>query len=99
MTTAHAPSEGDDVHIEIRFVVAPCDGTFRPEVGASTDLPLDIITGAVLGHVDGPGRTEPVRSFCTGRLVRMLVEPGERLRRGEPVAWVDPGPTSRPAAA
>lgn len=95
MTTTIAPPEGDDVHVEVRLVVAPCDGTFRPHLDPSTDdRPRAVEAGAVVGHVDGPGRTEPVTAFCAGRLVRVLAEPGERVRRSEPVAWIEPGPTA-----
>ena len=93
--TTPAPPEGDDLHVEVRLAVAPCDGTFRPLDGPhDADVPRDLVPGAVLGHVVGPGRADPVVAFCPARLVRIVVEPGERVRRGEPIAWLDPGPTA-----
>jgi biotin carboxyl carrier protein len=92
VSAATAPPEGDDVHVAVRLVVAPSDGTFRPVADPADPVTGRVSAGSVLGHVVGPGRTDPVVAFCAARLVSVVVEPGERLRRGEPVAWLEPDP-------
>jgi len=42
----------------------------------------------VIGFVDGPGRAEPVTSFFSGFLMAVLVETGQRVRPGQPIAWL-----------
>ena len=44
--------------------------------------------GQTVGHLDGPGTSTPVCSPFRGQLVGMLVHRGERLREGQPVAWL-----------
>ena len=44
--------------------------------------------GTVIGFVEGPGRAEPVTSFFSGFLMAVLVETGERVRPGQPIAWL-----------
>ena len=97
-----AGREGDDTRIDVRLVVAPVAGTFRPApVGEVTTEGEIIQAGGLVGYVDGPGASEPATSFCAGFLVRLLVEPGERVRAGTPLAWLHPidRPTSRPGTA
>lgn len=100
----HPPVEshpdGDDIRIDVRLVVAPAAGIFQPAPAGEVTTEGELVgTGSVLGHVGGPGRDEPVLSFCAGFLVRLLVEPGERVRPGQPLAWLHPvdRPASRPA--
>jgi hypothetical protein len=99
MTPVPASPDGDDVSIDVRLVVAPIAGAFRPV----SDLDLAaararVDVGTLLGHVVGPGHDEPVASFCDGHLVRLIAEPGQRLRPDQPIAWLraghqlDPGP-------
>ncbi len=95
-TPVHAGRDGDDTRIDVRMVVAPIAGIFQPapvgEITAEGEL---ISLGGVIGHIAGPGREEPVISFCAGFLVRLLAEPGERVRPGQPIAWLHP--VDRPA--
>jgi multidrug efflux pump subunit AcrA (membrane-fusion protein) len=98
----HAGPDGDDIRIDVRLVVAPGAGLFEPApVGAITAEGEVVAAGTVLGHVGGTGDRVPVVSFCAGFLVRLLVEPGERVRAGQPVAWLHPvdRPATRPEAA
>ena len=45
--------------------------------------------GLVVGHWSrAPAAQVEVRSFCAGFLMGMLVEPGERVRSGQPIAWL-----------
>lgn len=98
----HAGREGDDTRIDVRIVVAPAAGTFRAAPAADITTEGEVVAvDAVLGHVDAPGSTVAVHSFCHGFLVRLLVESGERVRVGTPVAWLHPvdRPATRPGDA
>ncbi len=98
----HAGREGDDVRIDVRLVVAHIPGVFQPapvgEITAEGEL---IAEGGVIGHIGGTGQQEPVTSFCAGFLVRLLAQPGERVRPGQPLAWLHPvdRPATRPRTA
>ena len=69
-----------------RMIIAPSVGVFR----ALDDLDEGdlVAVGQTVGVLDGPGTSTPVCSPFRGRLVGMLVHPGERLREGKPVAWL-----------
>ena len=91
MTAVHATDDGDDVHIDVRLVLAPSAGVFQPApVGEVTTEGELVPAGGVLGHIAGPGRREPVTSFCAGFLVRFVALPGERVRPHQPIAWLHP---------
>jgi biotin carboxyl carrier protein len=68
-----------------RMIVAPSVGTFR---AVALDETGPVTAGQTVGMVDGPGTSTPVASPFSGNLVGMLVHPGERLREGQPVAWL-----------
>ena len=76
---------GEGLLVPERMIVAPSVGVFR-----SVDLAdgEDVAEGQTVGLVEGPGTSTPVASPFTGRIVGMLVHPGERLREGQPVAWL-----------
>ena len=76
---------GEGLLVPERMIVAPVVGTFRP-VSLSDGSQLSV--GQTVGMVDGPGTSTPVASPFKGQLVGMLVHPGERLREGQPVAWL-----------
>ena len=75
---------------------SPSGWSSRRRPGRSGPSPPETVTaegeivheGQVVGLVEGPGRQVEVRSFCTGFLMGMLVEPGQRVRSGQPVAWL-----------
>ena len=101
-TSVHAGRDGDDTRIDVRLVVAPVAGVFRPApVGDVTAEGELVHAGGTIGHITGTGRDEPVTSFCAGFLVKLLAEPGERVRPGQPVAWLHPvdRPATRPSTA
>jgi biotin carboxyl carrier protein len=52
------------------------------------DEGIFVDAGQTVGHLDGPGTSTPVRSPFAGKLAGMLVHRGERLREGQPVAWL-----------
>ena len=79
-------SSGEALLVPERVIVAPAVGVFRP-LAAATDDEV-VAKGQPIGVVEGPGTTTPVRSPFAGQLVGMLAHPGERLREGQPVAWL-----------
>jgi biotin carboxyl carrier protein len=84
MDSAH----GEGLTVPERVIVAPSVGVFRPR------LPDDAVEGHLVdagqsvGVIEGPGVTTPVRSPFRGVLVGLLAHDGERMRQGEPVAWL-----------
>jgi biotin carboxyl carrier protein len=75
---------GEQLLVPERMVVSPTAGVFRP----TGDLPAHVETGHVLGVVEGPATSTPVRSPFRGKIAGLLAYPGERLREGQPVAWL-----------
>lgn len=90
--------EGDDVRLASRLIVAPVAGVFRPrpqeDVITDTAPSGDGIVncGDVIGVVDGPGRQVDVASCFTGLYRGLLAEAGERVRPGQPLAWLEDAP-------
>ncbi|MGH9032920.1 MAG: biotin/lipoyl-containing protein [Acidimicrobiia bacterium] len=82
--TSHAT--GEALLVPERMIVAPAVGVFRP-TGAVAEGGL-VSEGQPIGVIEGPGTTMPIRSPFGGTLVGMLAHPGERLREGQPVAWL-----------
>jgi biotin carboxyl carrier protein len=76
---------GEGLMVPERMIVSPTVGTFRPvELGEGSH----VTPGQTVGMLDGPGTTTPVESPFAGRLVGMLARPGERIREGQPIAWL-----------
>ena len=76
---------GERLTVPERMIVAPSVGVFR---SVDLDEGSTIAEGDVVGMLDGPGTSSPVRSPFGGTLMGMLAHPGERLREGQPVAWL-----------
>ncbi len=86
-----APTDGDSVHLDLRLVVAPGDGRFHPEPPVVVTTEGEVVcAGDVIGHVVRAAGREPVRAFCTGFLMGLLVDVDDQVRAGEPVAWIHP---------
>lgn len=79
-----APEEHAE-HLDVceRVVISPCAGWFEPTT-AVVAVGARIEVGAMIGRVS---RRE-VRSPFAGRFMAMLALPGERIRPGQPVAWL-----------
>ena len=77
------PGEGLDV--EERLIVAPAVGIFRPLELSDTEVSC----GQAIGVVESVG-AEPrtVHSPHAGWLKGLLAKGGERVRAGQPVAWL-----------
>jgi biotin carboxyl carrier protein len=76
---------GELLDVPERMIVAPSVGVFRPNLVAGGD---HVDAGEEIGVLEGPGTSVPVCSPFRGRLIGMLAHPGERLREGQPVAWL-----------
>jgi biotin carboxyl carrier protein len=98
------PVPGEVLAVPERVIVAPAVGVFRPLGDTDVDLTdagtahmggtavppgtLLIAAGQAIGVVEGPGSSTPVRSPFGGFLIGMLARQGERVREGQPVAWL-----------
>lgn len=86
--TASDPLEdhGEHLHVCERVVISPCAGVFEP----TTDTVTTGSTGARIevGTVVGRVSRRDVRSPFAGLFMAMLALPGERVRPGQPVAWL-----------
>ena len=81
-------AEGETLVVPERMIVAPAVGIFRPLRTETPAAGVVVDEGEPIGFVDGPGTATPVRSPFRGELAGMLAHPGERLREGQPVAWL-----------
>jgi biotin carboxyl carrier protein len=92
------PVPGEVLAVPERVIVAPAVGVFRPLGGTDVDLTeaggggddgVTVVTaGQAIGVIEGPGSSTPVRSPFGGFLIGMLARAGERVREGQPVAWL-----------
>jgi biotin carboxyl carrier protein len=72
-----------------RVILAPAPGRFRPlENGEGAPEAAEVVEEQVIGFVDGVGQSTPVRSPFGGQLMGMMAHEGERVRQGQPVAWL-----------
>lgn len=82
-------SEGDDLRLPTRLVVAPEPGTFRPCPSEGATLEGRAIhPGTRLGTIETLGRSVEVTSAFDGLLVALMASDGERVRASQPVAWL-----------
>lgn len=79
---------GEVLHVPERMIVAPMAGVFRPVAATFTAEGELVHEGQAIGVLEGPGRATLVESPFDGFLMGMLAMPGERLREGQPVAWL-----------
>lgn len=80
---------GEVLSIPERLIVAPSSGLFR----GLQDRPrakhgYTVNEGDTIGEVRSLGISTPIRSPFGGVLVKILAFEGERVRPGQPVAWV-----------
>lgn len=72
-----------------RVIVAPAVGVFQPAPPETVTTEGEIVAeGQLVGTVRVGGEDVPVRSAFRGFLMGMLAVPGERVREGQPVAWL-----------
>jgi len=87
MIAAHLHYVSDTSMPAWRVVVAPAAGTFHPD-GATPGASVD--AGAVLGQLRGRRDTSPVTASYGGVLVEWLVEEGDPVSPGQPLARLHP---------
>jgi biotin carboxyl carrier protein len=80
--------QGEGLLVPERVIVSPAVGVFRPLFGHDTVCGQTVDTGQSVGVIEGPGVSTPVRSPFRGVLAGLLAHDGERMRQGEPVAWL-----------
>jgi biotin carboxyl carrier protein len=71
-----------------RVIIAPAPGCFRPVQSNANGSAEVVVEQQVIGFVDGVGHSTPVKSPFGGRLMEMMAHTGERVREGQPVAWL-----------
>ena len=72
-----------------RIIVSPAAGTFRPAPPALVTSDGEIVRcGQCVGIVDASGDEIQVCSAFEGWMMGMLAVEGERVREGQPIAWV-----------
>lgn len=79
---------GETLAVPERVIVAPAPGTFRPVEPGDVASELSVEAEQVIGFVEGKGHSTPVRSPFGGKLMGLLAHAGERVREGQPVAWL-----------
>lgn len=81
--------QGERLVARERLVVSPALGTFRPLPPETVTAEGEIVeSGQVVGTIDSSGESVPVTSPFQGFLMGMLAHPGERVREGQPIAWL-----------
>lgn len=72
-----------------RLIVSSGDGIFDPLPPETVTTEGEVVTaGQVFGVIRSLSADVEVRSVFTGFLMGLLVKPGERVRVGQPVAWL-----------
>jgi biotin carboxyl carrier protein len=79
---------GETLAVPERVIVAPAPGTFRPVEPGDIAAEIAVEQEQVIGFVEGKGHSTPVRSPFGGKLMGLLAHAGERVREGQPVAWL-----------
>jgi biotin carboxyl carrier protein len=82
--TGTEPTAGEYLIVSERLIVAPAPGRFEPSVPDGDH----VACGQTVGTVVRADRRFEVVSQVTGRFMGHLADPGERVRDGQPLAWV-----------
>ncbi|MEJ7844741.1 MAG: biotin/lipoyl-containing protein [Acidimicrobiales bacterium] len=85
---------GEAIHVTERIVLAPATGRFvsvpSDEVDPTAPGAL-VLAGSPLASVVASGGEQAVTTPFTGVLAGILAHDGERVREGQPVAWLRVG--------
>lgn len=82
-------SVGETLSIPERVIVAPAMGVFhRLDGDGGIHEGHTVERGDLIGIVRSLGTSTPVHSPFQGLLLGMLASDGERVRRGQAIAWV-----------
>jgi biotin carboxyl carrier protein len=79
---------GERLAVPERVIVAPATGRFRPLENGEAPEGGHLEVEQVIGYVDGVGQSTPVCSPFPGLLMGLMAHAGERVREGQPVAWL-----------
>ncbi len=80
---------GECPEISERLVLAPALGIVRALAPEVVTAEGEIVNeGQAIVMIESSGDCIPARSRFAGFLMGMLVEPGERVREGQPIAWL-----------
>lgn len=82
---------GEELAVLERVVVAPSLGVFTPLPADPTTVTAEgelVRAGQPIGTVENAGTKTEVCTPFTGFLMGMLASAGQRVREGEPVAWL-----------
>ena len=85
---------GEVLHVRERIVLAPATGRFVavPADGGDAARPGSLVlAGSAVAAVMSSGEEQTVTTPFTGVLEGMLAHDGERVREGQPVAWLRVG--------
>jgi [acyl-carrier-protein] S-malonyltransferase len=87
----HHPG-ADGHHPEWRLLVAPLAGTFRagPDGAPAAAAGSPFAAGAELGVIEARGGHQPVTLAYRGALIEWLVEDGDPVSAGQPIARLQP---------
>lgn len=75
-------------YLEERLITAPHAGVFHPFLTHSSAMVGDIDEGESIGVLVRSGEKTPVTCPFEGAFKGLLVLPGERVRKDQPVAWL-----------
>jgi biotin carboxyl carrier protein len=83
------PPTGETLSVPERLVVASTTGVFHRLAGDGHMRAGDMVNrGDVIGIVQSLGASNPIHSPFEGLLVAVVALDGERVRPGQPVAWL-----------
>lgn len=89
--TDYPSEEGEGLEVQERLILSPAVGVFRPCIGDTQSGLLSaglLQAGQTIGVVETVGAERSVASPHAGWFVGLLAEAGERVRAGQPVAWL-----------
>ena len=82
---------GESLYVRERIVLSPVTGRYVVDADDEIDPARPgslVLAGSPLGGVVGSGRTTAVTTPFTGVLAGLLAHDGERVREGQPIAWL-----------
>jgi biotin carboxyl carrier protein len=82
--TGNEPTAGEYLVVAERLIVAPAPGRFEPAVPDGEH----VASGQTVGAVVRADERVDVVSQVAGRFMGHLADAGERVRDGQPLAWV-----------
>ena len=84
-SAAPSPS-GENFNVHERVIVAPSVGRFELTTLAFRGAFID--EGQELGVIIGPSSRRSIKSSFAGQIMGVMASDGERVRHGQPVAWL-----------